>query len=70
MSTDISECITLAKAELQAARQKLAAEISGYTMPIAGCDAQFNHLLAQRHKVNAALEALNADHHVATPRQP
>jgi hypothetical protein len=70
MSTEISECITLAKTELQVARQKIAAEISGYPTPIAGCDAQFNHLLAQRYKVNAALEALNAEPHVPTPRQP
>jgi hypothetical protein len=70
MSTDISECITLAKAELQVARQKIAAEISEYPTPVAGCDAQFNHLLAQRHKVNAALEALAADPHVPTPRRP
>jgi hypothetical protein len=70
MSTEISECIILAKTELQVARQKIAAEISGYPTPIAGCDAQFNHLLAQRYKVNAALEALNAEPHVPTPRQP
>lgn len=70
MSTDISECITLAKAELQVAKQKIAAEISGYPVPIAGCDAQFNHLLAQRYQVNAALDALAADAHVPTPRQP
>lgn len=70
MSTEISECIILAKTELQVARQKIAAEISGYPTPIAGCDAQFNHLLAQRYKVNAALEALSAEPHVPTPRQP
>jgi hypothetical protein len=70
MDTEISECIALAKTELQVARQKIAAEISGYPTPIAGCDAQFNHLLAQRYKVNAALEALNTDPHVPTPRQP
>lgn len=70
MDTDISECITLAKTELLVAKQKIAAEILGYPTPIAGCDAQFNHLLAQRQKVEAALEALNADPHVPTPRQP
>lgn len=70
MITDISECITLAKAELQVAKQKIAAEISEYPTPIAGCDAQFNHLLAQRQKVNAALEALTVEPHVPTPRRP
>lgn len=70
MNPDISECITLAKAELQAARQKIAAEISGYPTPIAGCDAQFNHLLAQRQQVTAALEALTSVPQVPSPRQP
>lgn len=70
MSTDISECIMLAKVELQVARQKIAAEISGYPTPIVGCDAQFNHLLAQRQQVSAALEALTEAPHVPTPRQP
>ncbi|MGB5557292.1 MAG: hypothetical protein WBN04_04680 [Paracoccaceae bacterium] len=70
MSTDIAECMTLAKAELQAAKQKIADEIAGYPTPIAGCDAQFNHLLAQRQKVTAALAALTADVRVPTPRQP
>ncbi len=70
MCTDIAECMTLAKAELQVAKQKIADELAGYPTPIAGCDAQFNHLLAQRQKVNAALAALTADIHVPTPRQP
>ncbi|WP_102107962.1 hypothetical protein [Oceaniglobus roseus] len=70
MNADISECITLAKAELQAARQKIATEISEYPTPISGCDAQFNHLLAQRQQVSAALEALTSLPHVPTPRQP
>lgn len=70
MIPDISECITLAKAELQAARQQIANEISGYPTPISGCDAQFNYLLAQRHKVSAALQALDAEPHVPTSRNP
>lgn len=70
MSTDISECITLAKVELQVAKQKIAAEISEYPTPVVRCDAQFNHLLAQRQKVNAALEALAADPYVPTSRRP
>lgn len=31
------------------------AEITGYPRPIAGCDAQFNHLLARREKLLSAL---------------
>ncbi|EBA06693.1 hypothetical protein [Sagittula stellata] len=70
MIPDISECITLAKVELQAARQQIAAEISGYPTPISGCDAQFNHLLAQRQKVSAALQALESEPHIPTSREP
>ncbi|WP_116133114.1 hypothetical protein [Tropicimonas sp. IMCC34043] len=70
MTPDISDFIALAKAELKAAGRQIADEISGYPTPIAGCDAQFNHLLAQRNRVNAALQALDADPHVPTPRQP
>lgn len=70
MMSEILECITLAKAELQAARQKIANEISAYPTSIAGNDALFDHLLAQRFKVNAALEALNADTQMPTPRRP
>lgn len=70
MSTDIAGSIMLAKTELQAAKQKIANEIAEYPTPIAGCDDQFNHLLVQRQKVNAALAALAADFHVPTPRQP
>jgi hypothetical protein len=70
MSTEIAECMGLARTELQIARQKIAEEIASYPSPIAGCDSQFNHLLAQRKKVNAALAALTHDVHIPTPRQP
>ena len=50
--------IRAAEAALEAARRRLADEIAGYPGPIAGCDAQFNHLLAERDRVNAALAAL------------
>jgi hypothetical protein len=67
MMSEISEFITLAKAELQAARQKIANEISAYPTSIVGNDARLDDLLAQRHKVNAALEVLNAEPHVPPP---
>lgn len=57
-SLDFDDQIRAAEAALEAARRRLADEISGYPGPIAGCDAQFNHLLAQRDRVNAALAAL------------
>ncbi len=50
--------IRAAETALQDAWRRLSAEINSYPPPVAGCDAQFNHLLAQREKVNAALTAL------------
>jgi len=44
-------------------------EINEYPTPIAGCDAQFNHLLAERTKVDAALRKLQQDVFIPTPRQ-
>ena len=55
---------------LKAARQQLNAEISSYPTPISGCDAQFNHLLAQRHQITGALTALTKPVHIPTPRVP
>ena len=60
-SSGIDEQIHTAAAALEAARRRLAQEISSYPGPIAGCDAQFNHLLAQRDRVNAALTALSRE---------
>ncbi|MEM7269370.1 MAG: hypothetical protein AAF401_08960 [Pseudomonadota bacterium] len=62
--------IALAEAELRAAKRGLSEEISAYPTPIAGCDAQFNHLLAQRQRVTNALAAIEAAPFIATPRQP
>jgi hypothetical protein len=52
------------------ARADLDAEIRHYPTPISGCDAQYNHLLAERRRVHAALEALEAEIHIPTPRAP
>ncbi len=70
MTKSVTEDILAAKSSLLQARQKLAEEISGYPAPISGCDAQFNHLLAERKKVVAALDALEAEIHIPTPRAP
>ena len=59
-----------ARAALTDARAELDAEIRNYPTPISGCDAQYNHLLAERRRVHAALEALDADIHIPTPRAP
>ena len=52
------------------ARSELDQEIRDYPTPISGCDAQYNHLLAERRRVHAALQALDADVHIPTPRAP
>lgn len=59
-----------AAAALHAARALLIDEIAAYPAPIAGCDAQFNHLLAERQRVFNALSALDAAVFVPTPRSP
>jgi hypothetical protein len=55
---------------LRAARHRLDADIAAYPAPISGCDAQFNHLLAERRRLARALSALQADVFIPTPRMP
>ncbi len=57
-----------AKSDLEAAKRVLNEEINAYPTPIAGCDAQFNYLLQQKRRVLGALQALDADVHIPTPR--
>jgi hypothetical protein len=54
---------------LQLARTRLTKEIAGYPTPIAGCDCQFNYLLAARSKIAAALAALDQDNHMPSPKR-
>lgn len=70
MSLTYEACITTARQQLQSARDALHQEISQYPSPIAGCDAQFNHLLAERQKVLEALSVLGQEFFVPTPRSP
>ncbi|MFK7878786.1 hypothetical protein [Roseobacter sp.] len=70
MTDQFQDCIIAAKSELAVARTLLNAEISSYPTPISGCDAQFNHLLAERQKVLAAIHSLDTDVFVPTPRSP
>ena len=65
-----SERMQSAREALEAARRLLDQEIRDYPGPIAGCDAQYNHLLAERRRVGGALAALAAEVHVPTPRHP
>ena len=57
-----------AKSDLEAAKRVLNEEINAYPTPIAGCDEQFNYLLQQKRRVLGALQALDADVHIPTPR--
>ncbi|MEM7469707.1 MAG: hypothetical protein AAF340_00035 [Pseudomonadota bacterium] len=70
MSDSFEACIAVARAELEAARQLLQQDIITYPSPISGCDAQFNHMLAERQKVLSALSALSETVFVPTPRSP
>lgn len=45
-------------------KDRIAAEIRDYPTPIAGCDAQFNDLLARRGEIDRHLAAIDAQ-----PRQ-
>lgn len=68
--SEIESCLAAARRSLGRAQDALAREISAYPRPISGCDAQFNHLLAERARVSQALAALARNVHIATPRMP
>lgn len=70
MTMRFSDHIAEAEACLRAAGRDLSDEISAYPTPISGCDAQFNHLLAERARVSDALAALGSSPFVPTPRLP
>lgn len=70
MSDPIEICLLVARSELAAAKRLLDVEITIYPTPIAGCDVQFNHLLAERQRVTTAMAALDKDVFVPTPRSP
>ncbi|MDH3668554.1 MAG: hypothetical protein OEN23_16635 [Paracoccaceae bacterium] len=65
-----SAIIRAARQHLMHARDALDAEIHGYPTPISGCDAQYNHLLAERRRVHGALRVLEEEIHIPTPRAP
>ena len=67
---DKSSPTDIARAALVNAQAELIDEIRNYPTPISGCDAQYNHLLAERRRVHAALQALDEDIHIPTPRVP
>jgi hypothetical protein len=62
--------IQTARQVLAVARDALDTEIRSYPTPISGCDAQYNHLLAERRRAHEALQVLESDIHIPTPRAP
>ncbi len=56
--------------DLEAELQRIKDEIADYPGPIAGCDAQFNHLLDCRRRLERARAELGQAEFVPTPRQP
>ena len=69
MNTKFENCVANALESLKVAQSTLISEIKNYPTPIAGQDVQFNHLLEEKARVNAALEALNTQIFTPTPRQ-
>ncbi len=70
MSDEVHALLSRAERCLRQAQSLVAAEISSYPTPISGCDAQFNHLLAERARIGAGLAGLGRDVFVPTPRTP
>ena len=66
----IDVLLSEARERLVSARALVAHEIASYPTPIAGCDVQFNHLLADRQRILQALDALSQEAFVPTPRMP
>jgi len=65
-----SSLLQKVRQHLEVARNALDAEIRDYPTPISGCDAQYNHLLAERRRAHEALQVLEAEIHIPTPRAP
>lgn len=59
MNEEISECITLAKTELRVAKQRISAELASHEPSGSDSNTQRDELLAQRRRVDAALDALS-----------
>jgi hypothetical protein len=62
--------LSAARDAIRTQKRRVAAEISGYRGPIAGCDEQFNHLLDTRRRLERALIELDRPEPIPTPRQP
>ena len=67
--TDYAAHIDRATESLRQALDELDNHIREYPTPISGCDTQFNHLLAERTKVESALRDLDTSVFIPTPRK-
>lgn len=67
---NVETLLATARENLASAYSMLCTDISVYPTPISGCDAQFNHLLAERSRVHNAIRALEDKIFVPTPRIP
>jgi hypothetical protein len=70
MQIETNDPLTLARDALRMAQRNVLAEIGSYPRPVAGCDAQFNHLLDIRGRIGRALAALDKEIAIPTPRSP
>jgi hypothetical protein len=70
MQTETHDPLGQARLALRVAQSNVLAEIGNYPRPVAGCDAQFNHLLDLRRRLALALAALEQEHVIPTPRSP
>lgn len=61
--------LEVALAGLESARDILNTEIADYPTPISGCDVQFNRLLSDRTRVEVAIQALQSQPFIPTPRR-
>lgn len=68
MSVRFEDKLNCAILSLEAAKRLIGEEISEYPTPVAGRDAQYNHLLSRRSQVSRALDVLRQDVFVPTPR--
>lgn len=62
--------IRSARARLIRAQKLLNEEIAAYPTPIAGCDAQFNHLLAERRRLRTVLRVMDEETDAESSRNP
>ena len=68
MTIEIDTHLEAAALALRLAKQQINDEIRQYPTPVAGCDVQYNALLSKRTQISKALEALQSDVFVPTPR--